>query len=73
METGEFEQAFVSFGTAVAEDDATRAATLREGMGELALRLIAVEIADVDQLAGLLGDALDPVRVGVADSVDSDA
>ena len=73
MEAGEFQQAFVGFGAAVAEDDATRAATLREGMGELALRFIPVEIADVDKLAGLLRDTLDPVRVGVADSVDSDA
>ena len=44
METGEFEQAFVSFGTAVAEDDATRAATLREGMGELALSVVMREV-----------------------------
>ena len=72
MEAGEFEQAFVGFGAAVAEDDAAGTATQREGVGEFALRLIAIEIADVDELAGLLGDALHPMRVGVADGVDGD-
>ncbi len=42
-------------------------------MGEFSLRFVPVEIADVDELAGLLGDALDPVRVGVTDGVDGDA
>ena len=60
METGELQQAFVGFGTTVAEDDASGAATQREGVGQLALRFIPVEIANVDKLAGLLGNALDP-------------
>ena len=67
METGELQQAFVGLGAAVAEDDATGAATQRKSVGEFALRFVAVEVADVDELAGLLGDALHPVRVGVAD------
>jgi len=73
METSELQQAFVGFGTTVAEDNAAGAATQREGMGQLALGLIPVEIADVDKLAGLLGDALHPVRVGVANGIDGDA
>ena len=39
-------------------------------MGELTLGLVPVKVANVDELAGLLGDALNPVWVGMTDGVD---
>jgi hypothetical protein len=73
METSELQEAFIGLGTTITEDDPPRAAIMAQRGGQTTLWLIAVEIADVDELPSLLAHALDPNRVGMTQSVDRNA
>ena len=75
VEPGELDQRLVGLGAAVAEERAARAAAAGQLGGEARGGLVAVEVADVDQLAGLLKDPKDPasliptLRIGEVDEL----
>src|SRR5690606_3271077 len=68
----ELDRRLDGLGTAVAEEDARALWSLRDAqhrLGGLDLRLRGEEVADVDELSGLLGDRGDELRVTVPERV----
>ena len=70
VEPGQLDQRFVGFGPAVAEKHPAGAGVADETLRELALKRMAVEIADVNERAGLSLHGGDPARVAMAEGID---
>ena len=69
----QFEEPFVRFRPAVTKETAARADQLDQSLGQPALRLIIVEVGNVEELAGLIDERLGDFRVGVPQGTDRDA
>ena len=70
---GQLEQAFVGLGAAVAEEAFAGADQPHQRLGQPPLRLVVIEIGNVNQLPRLLDQRLGDLRVRVAQRRDRDA
>lgn len=71
--TSEFEEAFVGFGSGVAEEDLAGADELDEGESEMGLGSVMVEVGGMDEGLGLLDESVGDCRMSVAEGADGDA
>ena len=70
---GQFEQAFVGFGPAVAEKDLAGRDQVDERLSQAALGFVVVQVGDVHQLARLLHEGIGDGGMGVAQGRDGNA
>src|SRR5689334_16061589 len=62
----QLEQAFVGFGSAIAKEHPSRGDMIDDALGQSALGLIIIEVRNVDQPLGLVGQGLGNLGVSVA-------